>query len=304
MEDEKMEPVAEGAAADQQDSFSAGWGEADGAEGAKAQEDRSGSQEPEDAGEQGGDAPAVEDEPEVDPETKPGDEAEEGGKPPAETDTPETEPTRWTVNHLGETTVLEAKDITPELLQKGMDYDRVREKYDEAKPIVAMFSAFAQKAGMSVAEYARSVRLEAKKAEGMSPEQAQSAIELEDREAAVQAAEAKQKEAAEVQEAGKAKLQRDIAAFSEAFPEAYAKAQSDPAAIPQEVWDAVNGGKSLVAAYAGYVAAQAQREADAAKEREATAKKNAENAKRSAGSMTSAGGDTKSKDPFEEGWNS
>ncbi len=210
----------------------------------------------------------------------------------------------WTVNHLGATKVVKAEDITPALLQKGMDYDRIREKYDEAKPILAMFSDYAKKANMSVADYARSIRLAAKKAEGMTDEQAQKVIELEDREAAVRAAEAEQRETTQAQEAGAAKVQKDITAFAEAFPEVYAKAQTDPNAIPKAVWEAVNGGKSLVAAYAAHVKAEADREVKAAQAREKAGKLNAKNAARSTGPVNSAGGDAKSKDPFLEGWDS
>ncbi len=287
----------------QTDGFLDGWDDADGIANVEAEEDQTEAEAIEGAGDQPEDPPAGE---ATEAETAPEGEqdAQEEQPEPDQSAQQDTTPVSWTVNHLGQTMVMEAKDITPALLQKGMDYDRIREKYDEAKPILAMFSDYAQKANMSVADYVKSIRLAAKQAEGMTPEQAQKAIELEDREAAVRAAETEQREIAQAQEAGAAKVKKDIDAFAEAFPEVYAKAQTDPNAIPKAVWEAVNGGKSLVAAYAAHVKAEADREVKAAKAREEAGKLNARNAARSTGSVNSAGGETKSKDPFMEGWDS
>ena len=58
---------------------------------------------------------------------------------------------------------------------------------------------------------------------------------------------------------------------------------------------------SLVAAYAKYAVAKARNDAAA---QVAVAAKNDNNAARATGSMKSAGNDTKSRDPFLEGWDS
>lgn len=71
------------------------------------------------------------------------------------------------------------------LAQKGLDYDRLREKYDEFKPVMDMFSQFANRSGMNTRDYISYIRQEAKKSEGMSSEEAKRAVELEDREATV-----------------------------------------------------------------------------------------------------------------------
>ncbi len=292
----------------QTDSFLSGWDEEDGAAGVEVEDNQADAEPTDNADGQPEEPPAEEPPAGEPPEAKTAPEgerdAQEEQPEPDQSAQQATTPVSWTVNHLGATKVVKAEDITPALLQKGMDYDRIREKYDEAKPILAMFSDYAQKANMSVADYVRSIRLAAKQAEGMTPEQAQKVIELEDREAAVRAAENEQREAAQVQEAGAAKVQKDIAAFAEAFPEVYAKAQTDPNAIPKEVWETVNGGKSLVAAYAAHVKEEADREVKAAQAREEANRLNAKNAARSTGPVNSAGGDTKSKDPFLEGWDS
>ena len=56
-------------------------------------------------------------------------------------------PQTWDVNVLGEKRTVGVEDITPEVLQKGFDYDRIRKKYDEAKPVMEFFTEAAKNAG-------------------------------------------------------------------------------------------------------------------------------------------------------------
>ena len=211
----------------------------------------------------------------------------------------------WKLKHMGEEKTLGVGDITTELLQKGMDYDRVRGKYDEAKPVMEMFGEFAKAAGMSVADYVKFIRAEAKRAKGMSEADAKREVELEDREAAVSAKEAAQQKQTEEKETVNEKVRQDLDAFAKAFPDVYAKARTDTTVIPQEVWDVVHSGQqTLTAAYARYAVAEAQRAAQEAKATAAAAGQNAKNAVRSTGSMVSAGNDKKVTDAFLDGWNS
>lgn len=212
-----------------------------------------------------------------------------------------TEEASWNIKHMGEEKTLKASDVTADLLQKGLDYDRVRAKYDEAKPVVEMFSEFAKKAGMSVTDYAKYIREEAKKASGMSETDAKHAVELEDREAAIAAKEAEQREAEEAKESSAAKVQEDIAEFSKAFPDIYKQARDDPKTIPESVWADVKSGKlSLTAAYSKYAVEQANAALKAATERANAVQKNGRNAARSTGSMQSAGNDSKMDDFLKE----
>lgn len=216
----------------------------------------------------------------------------------------ETAPISWTIKHMGESKTLAVTDITPELLQKGMDYDRIRGKYDEAKPVMEMFSEFAKSANMSVADYVKFIRTEAKKASGVSEAEAKRAVELEDREAAVAAKEAQQNEAATEKTAQDAKVQADLADFEKAFPTVYAEAKKDPKAIPQSVWDDVKTGMSLTAAYSRYALAKANEAIQAEKDKAAVAEQVRKNGARSTGSQRSAGNDSKNTDPFLEGFGS
>lgn len=219
--------------------------------------------------------------------------------------TADAEEASWDLNYMGERRTMTAKEVTPELLQKGLDYDRVRGRYDEAKPVMDMFAQFAKQSGMSVSEYVTYIRTETKKNEGKSEEEARREVALEDREAAMAAKEQVAKEENDARAQNEAKIQADLREFAKAFPDVYEKAKGDPKAIPDEVWADVNSGKlSLTAAYSRYAVARAKAEAEAAAKTAATAKQNEANASRSTGSMKSAGSDTVNKDPFLDGWNS
>lgn len=215
-----------------------------------------------------------------------------------------TAPTTWTVKHMGEEKTLSAADITPELLQKGMDYDRVRGKYDEARPALELLNQYAKQANMTLADYTKYLRIQAKQAGGMSAEEAGRTVELEDREAAVTAKETAAQESAQSDAARREKINADLAEFARAFPEVYDKARNgDKTAIPDSVWAEVNAGRlSLVAAYSQYAVAQANQKAAAAERLQHATEQNQRNAQRSTGSQRSAGSNTHTKGAFLEGF--
>jgi hypothetical protein len=211
-------------------------------------------------------------------------------------------PKSWTLQHMDEVkTVGETEMVT--LAQKGMDYDRIRSKWDEAKPVMELFNQFAQKAGMNVSDYIAYIRTQAKQSQGMSEEEAKRSVELEDREAVVAAKEAQQtaeRNAQTRRSEAEQRRQADIEAFRKIYPDA----AKDPKGIPAEVWQRVNQGMNLVAAYAVYDAQQARAAQAAAEQKAAAAVQNQTNAARSTGSMHSSGDNTKVKDAFLEGWDS
>lgn len=214
---------------------------------------------------------------------------------------PQEAPRTWELNHLGQRITANEADLVT-LAQKGLDYDRIRSEYDEARPVMAMFREFAGKAGKSVPEYLTSIREQAKQAEGMSQEEARRAVDLEDREAVVAQQEAvrRQMEEAQRQEAARrqavdARMQADLREFREVFPEA----ARDPASIPPEVWAAVRDGRTLVGAYAAYSQRAGQ---EAAAREEALRVQQARNEAASTGSMRSQDGGKGPKDPFAEGF--
>ena len=214
----------------------------------------------------------------------------------------QTAPKSWQIKYMGETTTFSVEDITPEVLQKSMDYDRIRSKYDEAKPVMEMFSEFAKNAGMSVADYVKHVRIETKKASGLSEAEAKRTVELEEREAAIAANEEAKRQATADKAARTAKVQADLQDFAKAFPQIYEKAKTDKTAIPQSVWEDVGRGLSLTAAYARFAVKQAETAVQTEKSRADVAEQGRRNAARSTGSMRSAGNDKKVTDAFLEGF--
>lgn len=208
----------------------------------------------------------------------------------------------WIVNYMGKQETLTKADITPELLQKGRDYDRIRAKYDEAKPVMELFTAFAEKANMSVMDYAKHLRAEAKRAEGLSEAEAARAIDIEDREAALAAKEAAEKNEQQAKETEAAKVRADLELFGKLYPDVYEQAKGNPSAIPKSVWDEVHAGESLAVAYKKYADMQAVEAMKQMQVRVAAAEQSAKNTGRSTGSMKSAGNDTKNTDAFLEGW--
>ena len=304
MENVENMSVQEEQNADQQDAFLDGWGDEQTAQDAP---ETSETAEGEDAAEE---VTETASETEGAQSAQDGGAAETAADAGAEAQTETTEqkadaPEKtWTLRHMDETkNVGEAEMVT--LAQKGMDYDRIRAKYDESKPAMEILSIFAKQKGVSVADYVSFLRTEAKKADGLSEAEARRSIELEDREAAVTAREAEQaaeRQAAEqANAAANAAAQRRKADIDE-FAREYPDVARNPDAIPKEVWDAVAAGSSLTVAYAKYTAKQAREEAERTRSAAQAAQQNIKNAARSTGSMQSAGQNAGGRDPFLEGW--
>ena len=304
MENVENMSVQEEQNADQQDAFLDGWGDEQTAQDAP---ETSETAEGEDAAEEVTETASETEGAQSAPDGGAAETAAEAGAE-AQTETTEQKadaPEKtWTLRHMDEIkNVGEAEMVT--LAQKGMDYDRIRAKYDESKPAMEILSIFAKQKGVSVADYVSFLRTEAKKADGLSEAEARRSIELEDREAAVTAREAEQaaeRQAAEqANAAASAAAQRRKADIDE-FAREYPDVARNPDAIPKEVWDAVAAGSSLTVAYAKYTAKQAREEAERTRSAAQAAQQNVKNAARSTGSMQSAGQNAGGRDPFLEGW--
>lgn len=287
--------------ADQRDAFLDGWDGSDDVMdtdqiGTEADETAADTVDAEDDAEAGSEAEAGE------AETPAETQDAEGSQQEAESG--ESREAAWVIKHNGTELTVRQRDITPELLQKGVDYDRIRGKYDEAKPVMEVFSGLAQANGMSVPDYVRVVRAAMKKAEGLNDEEAERAIALEDREAAVSAREAEQQENEAEESRRSQRVSSDIQEFSTAFPEVFKQAENDPEVIPQSVWEDVRKGLSLTAAYARYAVESANNAVKTAQDQANAAALNQKNSARSAGSMQSAGNNSNKNDPFLEGFGS
>lgn len=268
------------------DSFMDGWDDVDAAEAADQREDVT----EEGSGEE---APSAEEG------------SAEAAEPPAQSETAEEmapaaeAPKTWVLRYMDEDKTVGETEMTV-LAQKGMDYDRIRTKYDESKPVMELMSRLAREAGTDVQTYIADLRTMVKQSNGMSEAEAKRAVELEDREAAVAEKERAAKSAEHKPAPSDEGRKADIERFRMTFPDA----AKDPKAIPQEVWADVGKGLSLVEAYSKYAVAKAQ-EAQLTAERKASAAvQNRKNAERATGSMRSAGEGAKGRDPFAEGFDS
>lgn len=211
-------------------------------------------------------------------------------QPAEETATEETEPTEseaqpetpdqdyLELKHFDEVKKVN-KDEAKVLAQKGMDYDRIRGKLDEATALNAKLQKYEDflnelKGGFNSIDDLMNdtrARLIADK-EGITREQA-----LERVKSANQQKEQAQQQAQFNRNAVYEEMRREsLTAFLSAFPGVKAKD------IPQEVWDDMKTTNNLVASYAKYEAKKLAYE-------NAVLKKNAENKARSTGSMKSAG---------------
>lgn len=267
----------------------------------------------------GGDEPA-EDSPEETTEEAPeentaetSEEGTDGETEESETEEGETTPEApkvFELKHLDKTYQKTEEEMIP-LAQKGMDYDRIRPKYDAAvaeikeiqdwiKDITGGqdFKTFreqadarrlADKEGIDYDTALEKVRIQNEKAEIEKERQRLEALKAEEKVAQEQAE----------------KQQRDIDAFVKAYPDVASKLSTDPDAIPQDVWDLVRGGESLVSAYAVFEARtqakEKETELEQIKKELENLKLNTKNKERSTGSL-STDGSGEAYDPIRAGW--
>lgn len=264
------------------------------------------------AGEDDTETTEVEETPEGETERTPEgktEEGTEGGTAEKGETTPEA-PKVFELKHLDKTYQKTEEEMIP-LAQKGLDYDRIRPKYDamaeELKEIQDWvkditggldFKTFreqadarrlADKEGIDYDTALEKVRIQSEKAEIERERQRLEALKAEEK--AAQEQEAQQK--------------RDIDAFIKAYPDVAAKLNTDPNAIPQEVWDLVRGGEPLVSAYAVFeartLAKAKETELEQIKKELEDLKLNTKNKERSTGSL-STDGSGEAYDPIRAGW--
>lgn len=229
------------------------------------------------------------------------DEADQQSEEPAETE--EAEPTEaeqsqddgadqdyLELKHFDTVTKVN-KEQAKELAQKGMDYDRIRGKLNEANTNIEKLQKYEQflnelKGGFSSIEALMDntrARLLADK-EGITKEQALARVQS----ARQQAEQQQNKAQVDINSVLETMRRESLTAFKQAYPEVKAKD------IPQEVWDDMRNTNNLVASYAKYVAKKLTEE-------NATLKKNAENKARSTGSMKSSGNKSQ-RDEIDDMW--
>ena len=99
------------------------------------------------------------------------------------------------------------------------------------------------------------------------------------------------------QASAKAKMEADVKAFMEAYPDA----AKDPNSLPKEVWDEVHKGESLVNAYRAWENKQLKAQLDKEKKDAERRAQEQKNKARSTGSQSTAGKRTEA-DAFDAAW--
>lgn len=252
-------------------------------------DDPAGEEEQEDTADSGENADQQESE---EPQDKAAETEIEPEKAKAETD-------QFELKHLDETRTVSREEVIT-LAQKGMDYDRIRTKYDELKAGEAQRNAheaflkeLADSAGQSVEEMIDTARARmlANKAtaEGKTLSE-EDALEQIKQEKAKQAS-AEKPESAEEKSTEKdreTERQQSFLRFSREFPEVKAEE------IPTEVWKDFAEGKGDLADLF------ARQENKRLKAELAAMKQNEENRKKSTGSRATAGSAKRSA--FDDAW--
>lgn len=203
------------------------------------------------------------------------------------------------------------RDEITELAQKGLNHDRILAQRDELQrengelqkfrqeneSNLNLLNSAAELAGMSVSQFLNNIRENALVAKGMSRDAAKERVLREDAEQKLARKSAEDAAKAENEKREKTSQER-IKRDSEEFARKYKDV--DPKTIPQEVWEAVSSGESLVTAYGNYLAEQTAKENEKLRAEIEALKKNEENRSKSIGSMKTEG-QQKGKDPFLEG---
>lgn len=260
-------------------------------------------EEPETQDSEGGEADADQQEAE-EPEGEEADslpESESQGEEGSEPDRAET----FTLRHLGEDREVNRDEVIA-LAQKGMDYDRIREKWDGVKDSIQMYQmehAFLKELAdarggdiESLIDETRTRTLLAKaEAEGktLDPSTAAAqAVRMRLSHAPAQSQTQPAQDAGEDQAKANEMIDRFISVYGNSV-----KAED----IPKEVWEEAAKTQDLVGAYRGFENRKLKDELKTLKKDLEAAKQQQKNKQRSTGSTKSVGS-SKTKDPFEEGW--
>jgi hypothetical protein len=170
-------------------------------------------------------------------------------------ETQSMQPQTFKVKHLHEEKEI-SFDEAPTYIQKGMDYDRVKSKYEESKPVIGFVEKLAQQNGMTVPEYLKAVEDYDRQQEieslasqrNLDPELAEELYLLrQDR---------KQREVQHQTQAQKEKQNQEFQEFFKYFEGVNKRPFSDKDEIPAEVWNANAQGIPLKYAYAEHHANQ------------------------------------------------
>lgn len=252
-------------------------------------------------------------EPDTKPETEPETE-DEPANSDAPTDKPgsdappeeETNPVMYDLKYNGEKKLVTVDEMKT-LAQKGLNYDKVSQERDALRQestelrkfrddnheLLGVLTTAAQNAGMDVPAFVRTIRENLLTSQGVDREVARERIAREDAERQLAAARERETSGKRKETEEQERRRQDAEAFGKLYQDV------DPKTIPDEVWEEVRKGESLVTAYGRYENRQLQAEIKRLKEQQTAAEQNNKNREKTLGSVKT-GGQTAAKDSFLE----
>ena len=230
-------------------------------------------------------------------------ESEEGKSEGNEGDSDQS--TSFTLRHLGEERTVDREEVIS-LAQKGMDYDRIREKWDGVKDDVQrlrMYEGFLKELADARGDGDIEALIDETRTRSLI---AQAKAKGEDLDASVAAAQAVRKRlqgmgqqdpaaAQQNEEALMAKRREAVDRFRSTYKDV--KAED----IPKEVWDEADKTLDLIGPYQRYLNQKLEADNKRLKEELEQAKQQQKNKERSMGSSRSVG-KAATRDPGDEGW--
>ena len=210
----------------------------------------------------------------------------------------------YELKYFGETRTVNRDEVI-KLAQQGMDYPRIREKWDGIKddiPKLRMYEGFLKELAESrggdiesLIDEARTRSLMAKaKAEGKElTASAAAAQAVQARMKAMEPEEAKQAKAREEEQM--ARRRASVDRFMKVYPDVKGEQ------IPKEVWDDAEAMGDLTAAYIKYNSGKIKEENERLKKELEQAKQQKKNRERSMGSSKSVGA-AAARDAMDDGW--
>ncbi|MBR6654361.1 MAG: hypothetical protein IKL27_06490 [Oscillospiraceae bacterium] len=226
-----------------------------------------------------------------------------------QTDTGVRSEDSFTLKYMGEEKSVTREEIV-DLAEKGMNYDKVKGQLEAARNDLKDYEKvradlskrneqlqyleeIAKDQNMSLDELIENTQVQVmQKRTGKDVEVCRGIVANERRARELQA----QQASVTAVKDQNAKRDADIAEFMKAYPEL----ASDPKNVPDEVWEAVNKGESLLNAYRAYEVKALRAELEQQKAAAAEEKRKQENKSRSTGSQKTKG--TKTVDPFDAIW--
>lgn len=206
----------------------------------------------------------------------------------------------FVLKYLGEERSV-GRDEVVTLAQKGMDYDRIREKWDSVKDSLEMYQAehaFLQELAEARGGDINGLMDETRTRTFIARAEAKGET-LTPAEAAAMAVRARMEgngTAIEPEEARKERSQREVDRFLKEYPDVRAED------VPPEVWEQVNANDGdLVGTYRAYENRQLKAELKKLQKDLEDAKQQTKNKARSTGSTKSVGS-AATIDPFDSGW--